>query len=65
MSDKSLRKRRDWVVVVTDNTPVAIAERRYAIKFREERILHLRSEQERMEDQKMILLHEIEELRKG
>ena len=50
---------------MTDNTHVAIAERRYAIKFREDRILHLRSEQERMEDQKMILLHEIEELRKG
>ena len=49
---------------MTDNTPVAIAERRYAIKFREDRIAHLRSEQERMEDQKMILLHEIEELRR-
>ena len=50
---------------MTDNTPIAIAERRYAIKFREERILHLRSEQERMEDQIRVMEDEIEELRKG
>lgn len=49
---------------MTDNTPVAIADRRYAIKFREERIAHLRNEQERMEDQIRVMEHEIEELRK-
>lgn len=48
---------------MTDNTPIAIAERRYAIKFREERIAHLRSEQERMEDQIGILDAELAGLR--
>lgn len=47
---------------ITDNTPVAITERRYAIAFRKGRIAHLNAEIERMKDQKAILEHELGEL---
>jgi hypothetical protein len=47
------------------DTPGVIADRGYAIKFREERIEHLRSEIERMEDQITILEHEREGLMRG